>query len=90
MALCRWPVGGGAPPAATLVKLRAAGVGRGEGPNEPPQALRSCGEQHLVPCAARSRSRSSLRMRFMCANRISTFLRSLRDWKASVLANART
>jgi hypothetical protein len=36
------------------------------------------------------RSRSSLRMRFICANRISTFLRSRRYcWKASVLANAR-
>ena len=30
-------------------------------------------------------------MRFMCANRISTFLRSRRDcWKASVSAKART
>ena len=45
----------------------------------------------LAPLKPRSRSRSSLRMRFMCANRISTFLRSRRDcWKASVLANART
>src|SRR6266446_301036 len=33
----------------------------------------------------------SLRMRFICANRISTFLRSRRDCrKASVLASART
>jgi hypothetical protein len=45
----------------------------------------------LAPLKPRSRSRSSLRMRFICANRISTFLRSLPDfWKASVLANART
>src|SRR5215210_9525774 len=45
----------------------------------------------LAPLKPRSRSRSSLRMRFICANRISTFLRSLLDcWKASVLANART
>ena len=30
-------------------------------------------------------------MRFICANRISTFFRSRRDcWKASVLARART
>ena len=30
-------------------------------------------------------------MRFICANRISTFLRSRHDcWKASVLASART
>ena len=33
----------------------------------------------------------ALRMRFMCANRISTFLRSRRDCsKASVLAKAQT
>ena len=38
----------------------------------------------------RSRNRSSRRMRFMCANRISTFLCSRRDcWKASVSAKAR-
>src|SRR6476659_2612265 len=45
----------------------------------------------LTPLKPRSRSRSSLRMRFIWANRISTFLRSRRDcWKASVLASART
>jgi hypothetical protein len=33
----------------------------------------------LTPLKPRSRNRSSLRMRFMCANRISTFLRSRRD-----------
>jgi hypothetical protein len=45
----------------------------------------------LAPLKLRSRRRSSLRMRFMCANRISTFLRSRDDrWNASVLASART
>ena len=45
----------------------------------------------LAPLKPRSRSRSSLRMRFICANRISIFLRSRRDcWKASVLASVRT
>ena len=45
----------------------------------------------LAPLKLRSRSRSSLRTRFRCANRISIFLRSRWDrWKASVLANART
>ena len=45
----------------------------------------------LAPLKPRSRSRSSLKMRFICANRISIFLRSRRDcWKASVLASART
>jgi len=45
----------------------------------------------LTPFKPRSRSRSSLRMRFIWANRISTFLRSRCDcWKASVLASART
>jgi len=45
----------------------------------------------LTPLKPRNRNRSSLRMRFMCANRISTFLRSRRDCsKASVLAKART
>jgi hypothetical protein len=45
----------------------------------------------LTPLNPRKQSRSSLRMRFMCANLISTFLRSRRDcWKASVLARART
>jgi len=44
----------------------------------------------LAPLKPRSRNRSSLRMRFMCANCISTFLRSRRDCsKASVLASAR-
>src|ERR1700733_10372409 len=44
-----------------------------------------------MPLKPRSRNRSSPRIRFMCANRISTFLRSRRDcWKASVLASART
>ena len=45
----------------------------------------------LVPLKPRSLSRSSLRMRFRCANRISTFLRSRRNCsKASVLASTRT
>ena len=45
----------------------------------------------LTPFKPRSRSRSSLSMRFMWANRISTFLRSRRDcWKASVLQRADT
>ena len=45
----------------------------------------------LAPLKPRNRSRSSLRMRFIWANRISTFLRSRRDSaKASVVANART
>jgi hypothetical protein len=45
----------------------------------------------LAPLKPRSRSRSSLRMRFIYANRISTFLRFWRGcWKASVSANART
>src|SRR5438477_64786 len=45
----------------------------------------------LAPLKPRNRSRSSLRMRFIWANRISTFLRSRRDcWKAAVLASART
>ena len=45
----------------------------------------------LTPLKPRNRSRSSLRMRFICANRISTFLRSRRDCsKACVLASART
>src|SRR4030095_1062873 len=44
-----------------------------------------------APLKPLSRSRSSFRMRFMCANSISTCLRSRRDcWKASVLARART
>src|SRR5215468_161372 len=44
-----------------------------------------------APLKPLSRSRSSFKMRFMCANNISTFLRSRRDcWKASVLARART
>jgi hypothetical protein len=43
----------------------------------------------LTPLKPRSRSRSSFRMRFMCANLISIFLHSRRDcWKASVLARA--
>ena len=63
---------------------------------ETSDALRFCAvavssTSSLAPFKPRSRSRSSLRMRFMCANRISTFLRSRRDcWNASVLANART
>src|SRR4029077_20176469 len=45
----------------------------------------------LAPVKPRSRSRSSLKIRFICANRISIFLRSRCDcWKASVLASART
>src|SRR5438477_5953900 len=45
----------------------------------------------LTPLKPRSRSRSSLSIRFIWANRISTFLRSRRDcWKAAVLASART
>ena len=45
----------------------------------------------LAPLKPRRRSRSSLRMRFICANLTSTFLRSRHDsWKASVLASART
>jgi hypothetical protein len=46
----------------------------------------------VAPLKPRSRSRSSFKMRFICANRTSsTFLRSRRDrWKASVLASART
>jgi hypothetical protein len=44
----------------------------------------------LAPLRPRSRSRSSLKIRFMSAKRISTFLRSRRDCsKASVLASAR-
>src|SRR5512132_3829867 len=44
-----------------------------------------------APLKPLSRSRSSLKMRFMWANSISTFLRSWRDcWKASVVARART
>lgn len=45
----------------------------------------------FAPVSPRRRSRSSLWMRFMCANRISTFLRSRRETsKAAVLASART
>ena len=45
----------------------------------------------FAPDRPRSRNRSSRWMRFMCANRISTFLRSRRETsKASVLASART
>ena len=45
----------------------------------------------LAPLKPRSRRRSSLRMRFICANLTSTFLRSRHEsWKASVLARART
>ena len=44
---------------------------------------------HLTPTKPRSRSRSSLRMRFICADRISSFLRSRRGCsKASLLATA--
>jgi hypothetical protein len=44
-----------------------------------------------MPLKPRSRNRSSLRIRFICANRISIFLRSRRDcWKASVSAKGRT
>ncbi len=43
----------------------------------------------LTPFKPRNRNRSSLRMRFIWVNRISTFLRSRRDcWKDAVLANA--
>ena len=45
----------------------------------------------LAPLKPRGRRRSSLRMRFICANLTSTFLRSRHEsWKASVLARART
>ncbi len=40
---------------------------------------RSCARHCEPPCGPRSGSRPSLRMRFRCANRISTFLRSCRD-----------
>lgn len=59
---------------------------------EPPQVLRGVSKtSSLMPLKPRSRNRSSLRILFMWANRISTFLRSRCDcWKASVLAKART
>ncbi len=61
---------------ASLLRFCAVAVGR---------------TSSLTPLKPRSRNRSSLRTRFMCANRISTFLRSRRDCsKASVLAKART
>ena len=45
----------------------------------------------LAPLKPRSRRRSSLRMRFICTNLTSTFLRSRHEcWKAWVLARVRT
>ena len=74
-------------------KPRAGMAVHCRGVGKPPQVLRGSGEQDLVLdlLKPRSRSRSSLRMRFICANRTSIFLRSRRDcWKASVLASALT
>ena len=52
---------------------------------ELPEVLGGGSEVELITCSirARSRSRSSFRMRLRCANSISTFLRSLRDARPS-------
>ena len=82
-----------APPDATPTLQAANGGAR---PRSLTSRLRFCAvavssTSSLAPLRPRSRSRSSPRMRFIWANRISTFLRSRRDcWKASVFANART
>jgi len=77
---------------ALLVGVQQA-IARGGGARQRSLAsrLRFCAvavsnTSSLTPFKPRSRSRSSLRIRFIWANRISTFLRSRRDcWKASVL-----
>ena len=53
-------------------------------------AMAASVNSNCAPRGPRSLSRSSRRMRFRCANSISTFLRSRRVWvNASVLASAR-